>query len=217
MNVVLMILEILGVVAFAFSGALVAMKKEMDIFGGCILAMTTSIGGGIIRDLILGLNPPSAFINPTHALISIGVAIFTYLPFMQKYFAQKHKTYDVIFWIADSVGLGIFVTIGANTCYTVLVNPNLFTVIFLGTLTGVGGGVLRDIFSRDIPKIFVKNFYAIPCVLGSLVFFVVNVLFGILPATIVSGLLVITLRLIAIKFRWNLPQPKYYKTPNQND
>lgn len=210
MDVVFSILEILGTLAFAFSGVLIAMKKGMDIFGACILGMSTATGGGIIRDLILGINPPSAFLNPTHALISIGVSIFAYLPFMQKYFATKHKPYDILFLLTDSLGLGIFTAIGAHTCFEVLGNPNLFTVVFLATLTGVGGGVLRDVFSREIPKIFVKNFYASASILGALAFYLIHFYFGVLPATIVSTLLIITLRLLASRFLWELPKPKYF-------
>lgn len=92
MDSVFFVFEIIGVIAFSLSGALTAMKKEMDIFGACVLGMTTAIGGGIIRDLILGVNPPLAFVNPLHAVLGLGIPALTYLPKIQKLFARnEHK------------------------------------------------------------------------------------------------------------------------------
>jgi cellulose biosynthesis protein BcsQ len=95
MNLVFFIFETIGVIAFSISGALTAMKKEMDIFGACVLGMTTAIGGGIIRDLILGIHPTTAFTNPTHALVGFLVPALMYLPAIQKFFTRnQNKTYD---------------------------------------------------------------------------------------------------------------------------
>ena len=144
MDVVFFILEIIGVIAFSLSGALTAMKKDMDVFGACVLGMTTSIGGGIIRDLILGINPPAAFINPLHAIIGFLLPAITYFPKIQKFLAtNKQQTYDVCLLVADSVGLGVFTVVGVNACYSAIAQPNFFTVIFLGVITGIGGGIIR--------------------------------------------------------------------------
>ena len=211
MNSVFFVFEVIGTIAFAISGALTGMKKGMDILGACVLGMTTAIGGGIIRDLVLGITPPSSFLNPTHALIGIAVSAFTYLPFMQKFFMiNKHKTYDLIMLVADSVGLGAFTVLGVNTCFNVIEDPNLFTAVFLGVITGVGGGVLRDVMAQNIPKIFVKNFYASASILGALFCFVVRKCVDPLTATIVGTLLVVILRFLAAKFLWGLPKPKYF-------
>ena len=211
MNSVFFIFEVIGTIAFALSGALTGMKKGMDILGACVLGMTTAIGGGIIRDLVLGVTPPSSFLNPTHALIGIAVSAFTYLPFMQKFFAiNTHKAYDIIMLVADSVGLGAFTVVGVNTCFKVIEDPNLFTAVFLGVITGVGGGILRDVMSRSIPKIFVKNFYASASILGALVCFVIRKYIDPLTATVVGTLLVVILRFLAVKFRWGLPKPRYF-------
>jgi uncharacterized membrane protein YeiH len=86
MDIVLLVFEILGTVAFSLSGALTAMKKDMDIFGACVLGMTTSIGGGIIRDVILGVTPPTAFVNPMHAIIGFLIPAITYIPVIQRFF-----------------------------------------------------------------------------------------------------------------------------------
>ena len=112
------VFEIIGVIAFSLSGALTAMKKEMDIFGACVLGMTTAIGGGIIRDLILGVNPPAAFVDPLQAVLGLAIPALTYLPIIQKFFARnKHKVHTLSLMIADSVGLGVFTVVGVNACF----------------------------------------------------------------------------------------------------
>ena len=211
MDSVFFVFEIIGVIAFSLSGALTAMKKEMDIFGACVLGMTTAIGGGIIRDLILGITPPTAFVNPLPATLGLVVAALTYLPFIQKFFARnKHKVQALSLMIADSVGLGVFTVMGVNACFESIENPNFFTAVFLGVITGVGGGVLRDVFSMNLPKIFVKHFYACASIAGAIVAFVVEKYFDIpLLASILGAAVVITLRFLASFLRWNLPKPKY--------
>ena len=211
MDSIFFVFEILGVIAFSLSGALTAMKKEMDIFGACVLGMTTAIGGGIIRDLILGITPPTAFVNPLPATLGLVVAALTYLPFIQKFFARnKHRVQALSLMIADSVGLGVFTVMGVNACFESIENPNFFTAVFLGVITGVGGGVLRDVFSMNLPKIFVKHFYACASIAGAIVAFVVEKYFDIpLLASILGAAVVITLRFLASFLRWNLPKPKY--------
>ena len=211
MDSIFFVFEIIGVIAFSLSGALTAMKKEMDIFGACVLGMTTAIGGGIIRDLILGITPPTAFVNPLPATLGLVVAALTYLPFIQKFFARnKHKVQALSLMIADSVGLGVFTVMGVNACFESIEDPNFFTAVFLGVITGVGGGVLRDVFSMNLPKIFVKHFYACASIAGAIVAFVVEKYFDIpLLASILGAAVVITLRFLASFLRWNLPKPKY--------
>jgi uncharacterized membrane protein YeiH len=210
MDYIFFIFEIIGVIAFSLSGALTAMKKEMDIFGACVLGMTTAIGGGIIRDLILGVTPPVSFVNPLHATIGLGVAALTYLPKIQKFFARnKHRVQALSLMIADSVGLGVFTVVGVNACFENIPNPNAFTAIFLGVITGVGGGVLRDVFSMNLPKIFVKHFYACASIAGAIVAYFAHIYFGVLIASISGAIVVITLRFLASFLRWNLPKPKY--------
>lgn len=210
MDSIFFIFEIIGVIAFSLSGALTAMKKEMDIFGACVLGMTTAIGGGIIRDLILGVNPPVAFVNPLHAVLGLGIPALTYLPKIQKFFARnKHRVQALSLMIADSVGLGVFTVVGVNACFDHLQTPNAFTAIFLGVITGVGGGVLRDVFSMNLPKIFVKHFYACASIAGAIVAYFAHIYLDALFASIIGAAVVITLRFLASFLRWNLPKPKY--------
>ena len=210
MDVVFFVLEIIGVVAFSLSGALTAMKKDMDIFGACVLGMTTAIGGGLMRDLILGINPPTCFVNPLHAIIGFLLPAFTYIPRIQKLFTlNQHRTYDICMLIADSVGLGVFTIVGVNTCFKVIADPNSFTAVFLGVITGIGGGILRDLFSLKLPKVFVKHFYACASILGALICFVVRIYVGIFISSILGIITVISLRILASLLHWKLPKPKY--------
>lgn len=209
MGIVFFVLEIVGVVAFSLSGALTAMKREMDIFGAGVLGMTTAVGGGIIRDLILGINPPACFVNPLHAIIGFFLPMLTYVPKIQKTFTQNHrKIYDLCLLIADSVGLGVFTIVGVNTCFEVLLTPNVFTAIFLGVITGIGGGILRDVFSLNLPKVFIKHFYACASILGALISFVTRFYLGVIISSILGIITVISLRILASLLRWKLPKPK---------
>lgn len=211
MDSIFFIFEIIGVIAFSLSGALTAMKKEMDIFGACVLGMTTAIGGGIIRDLILGVTPPAAFVNPLQAVLGLAIPAITYLPAIQKFFSRnKHKVQALSLMIADSVGLGVFTVVGVNACFERLEDPNFFTAVFLGVITGVGGGVLRDVFSMNLPKIFVKHFYACASIAGAIAaFLIVKFFYAPVIASIAGATVVITLRFLASFLRWNLPKPKY--------
>lgn len=216
MNSVFFVLEILGDVAFALSGALTAMKRKMDIFGACVLGMTTAIGGGVIRDLLLGITPPTAFTTPIHALIGIGVSAFSYVPFVQKFLSgENHKKYDACLFFADTLGLAVFTVIGVNTGFELLHNPNLFTTVFLGVITGVGGGVLRDVMSLNLPKIFVKYFYACASILGALVCYLTYGIFGAILSSLLGLFIIIILRVLAAVLHWKLPKPKYEFTSDK--
>ena len=159
--------EILGTIAFAVSGAVVAISKKMDIFGVAILGMTTAVGGGILRDLILGITPPAAFQSPGYALTSIAVSMLVFLPPVRRLLHWNEKLYDTALLLFDAIGLGIFTVIGVQTAYIATGELNAFLAIFVGVVTGCGGGVMRDVFAGSPPYIFVKHFYATASLLGS--------------------------------------------------
>ena len=154
--------EILGTIAFAVSGAVVAISKKMDIFGVAILGMTTAVGGGILRDLILGITPPAAFQSPGYALTSIAVSMLVFLPPVRRLLHWNEKLYDTALLLFDAIGLGIFTVIGVQTAYIATGELNAFLAIFVGVVTGCGGGVMRDVFAGSPPYIFVKHFLSIP-------------------------------------------------------
>ena len=193
-------LEIIGTIAFSLSGAAVGIRKKMDILGVAALAVITAVGGGIIRDIIIGVVPPTAFCDPVYAIIAIAVAVIAFLPFISKKIDLNH----FIWVLADSIGLGAFTVIGVSTGFAF---DNLFLQVFLGVITGVGGGVIRDICSNEIPMIFVKHFYACPSIIGAVVCAVLN-RFDSTLAMVSGFIIVLVLRLLAAKYRWHLPKAK---------
>lgn len=192
------ILEIIGTIAFSVSGAVVGIKKKMDILGVATLGVITAVGGGILRDIIIGVVPPTAFRNPAYTLIAIAVAVLAFFPFVSRKINLDH----FIWILADSIGLGAFTMIGVSSGTAF---DNLFLEVFLGVLTGVGGGVIRDICSGDIPMIFVKHFYACPCIIGAIICAVLNRYDPDL-AIVVGFAVILILRLLAAKFKWHLPK-----------
>ena len=192
----LTLLEYIGTVAFSISGAMVAIDNKMDIFGVVMLGLTTAVGGGMLRDVILGNNPPMIFNSP----FTIFVAVICFLPSVRKYI----KKADITIQIMDAIGLAIFTIVGVETSIDY---NNLLLSIFVGTLTGVGGGALRDIFAHNDLYIFTKHFYACAAIIGSIVCFYLFKINDNLTI-LVSFAVIFVLRLCAMKYKWNLPKAK---------
>ena len=206
-STLLFIFEIIGTVSFAISGAALGIKKKMDIFGVTILGIITAVGGGVIRDLILGRTPPATFENPIYALVAMAVSLITFLPFVRKLVADKAiKAYNIFMLITDSVGLGIFTVIGIKAANSLSLGHNIFLAIFVGVVTGCGGGVLRDIIADEKPYIFVKHFYATASIIGAIACSVLWSVVGEITAMLIGAGVVILLRLLAAHFRWSLPK-----------
>lgn len=203
---ILIVLQIIGTLAFAISGAVVGIEKKMDIFGVAILGLTTAVGGGILRDLVLNITPPSAFRDPIYAITAIIISMLFFIPSVHKAFEQKGKIYDTLFLIMDSIGLGLFTVIGVQVALTTILEKNYFLILFVGVLTGVGGGLLRDVFAGNMPYIFVKHFYACASIIGACICMFLWVWTGELIAMIVGASVTVLLRLLAAHFRWSLPK-----------
>ncbi|MBQ1377514.1 MAG: TRIC cation channel family protein [Lachnospiraceae bacterium] len=191
-------LEIIGTIAFAVSGAMVAIGKKMDIFGVIMLGVTTAVGGGVIRDVILDTTPPLVFQNPVYALTGAVVSLLVFLPFIRR----KINVDGLILQVMDSIGLAIFVVVGIR--YSISFE-NRFLSVFVGVLTGVGGGVMRDIFAGDRPMIFVRHFYACAAILGALLCIFLWEIDENL-AMISGAALIFVIRILAARFRWHLPK-----------
>jgi len=203
---ILFVLEIIGTLAFALSGALTAIKHKMDIFGVAILGLTTATGGGIIRDLILGVRPPTMFTKPVYALTALALSIIVFLRPIRKYLNHEHPHFDLWVLLSDSAGLGVFTVAGVRTAMRLGYGSNVFLCIFIGVITGVGGGVLRDIFAGDRPYIFVRHFYATASLIGAAASVALFNYLDAVPAFIIGTVLIFALRLAAAHFHWNLPR-----------
>ncbi len=204
-----MILEIIGTIAFAVSGTLVAIKAKFDVFGVLVVGCITAVGGGITRDIIVGQTPPLIFSN----LYILGIAALTSVTVFAIAYT-KRKTFEKL-WepiehvnnYFDAAGLAAFTVMGTELAFTYGISNNVLLTITLGVLTGVGGGLLRDIFTENTPYIFKKHIYALASILGASVYYVIRLYVDntILP-TIAGIIVVFLLRLLATKFRWSLPK-----------
>lgn len=208
MDEFIFILELIGTVAFASSGAMIAIEKKMDIFGVNVLGATTAVGGRIMRDIILGLTPPGAFSHPVYVLVA---ALTSTILFVIAYakptaFESRVKTdyYDKLMFWCDTAGLGIFTVVGIQAAVRAVGGENVFFFVFIGTLTGVGGGVLRDIMAGETPYILVKHIYACAAIAGGIVCVVGRTAFGEAYGTILGLAATVLLRFLAAHFRWNL-------------
>lgn len=191
-------IDILGTIAFAISGVLVAMEKRLDLFGVLIIAFVTAIGGGTLRDLLIG-NTPVVWMRDLTYVTTIFIAVVFAIAF-----AKQLKYLRKSLFLFDTIGIGLYTMLGVEKG----LEANLLPImcIFLGTMTACFGGVIRDILCNEIPVIFRKEIYATACILGGASYF----LFIQLPiksdyAYVAAIMVVITLRLLAVRFGIRLP------------
>ena len=191
-------LDILGTIAFAISGALVAMHKKLDPFGVLIIAFATAVGGGTLRDVLIGRNPVGWMQDLNYVYVILGATTFTIL------FRKKIALLNKSLFLFDTIGLGVFTIIGTEIGIAYNLHPLIS--IALGTITATFGGVIRDILCSEIPVIFRKEIYASACIIGSLTFIVLHN--TSLPSNaiyIITIMIVIVIRLVSVKFTLSLP------------
>ena len=204
----LFLMELVGTVAFAASGAVIAIRKGMDLFGICVLGEVTAVGGGMMRDMILGI-VPGALLSPVYTIIACltSLALFAGFSAYQRLFQGRLGVFsDHLLRLMDAVGLGIFTVVGINTGMEEGYSHELFLLVFLGTLTGVGGGLLRDVLAGEPPSILVRHIYACASIAGAVSYVLAERYLGTLPALVLSPCLVVVIRLLASHYRWNLPR-----------
>ena len=192
------IIDILGTIAFAISGVLVAFHKRMDLFGILIIAFVTAVGGGTLRDMLIGETPVSWMRDITYTYVILASAIFAII------FRSKINYLRTSLFLFDTIGIGLYSLVGIEKGLNAELHPII--CIALGTMTATFGGVIRDILCNEIPVIFRKEIYATACILGGVTYFLLrelpidnNLVF------IISGAIVIGIRLIAVKFKIGLP------------
>lgn len=200
--------DILGTTAFALSGTMVAVSRRMDIFGVFVLAAATAVGGGILRDVIIGNIPPAALRSDLYlwiVIITIAVtcAIIRYIT-MRRDLMDRFKN---VYLISDAIGLGSFTVTG--TMLGCSYYPTMWVLaITLGVVTAVGGGVIRDVLAGQVPTIFLQDIYASASLIGSCMLYIAFIILEI-PAEIsciIGFSVTLILRMLAIHFHWNLPR-----------
>ena len=205
---IIFIVEIIGTIAFASSGAMVAVRKRLDLFGIIVLGVITAVGGGMLRDLMIGNIPPNMFRNPVYVLAAFLTVLVLFLLFRCWPFllgSRYIEGYEKIMNILDAIGLGAFTVIGIDTGVEAGYGDYHFLIIFLGVITGIGGGILRDIMAGETPYVFKKHIYACASIAGACLYVVLLQVTRSDSAMIGSALLVVAIRILASHFRWDLP------------
>ena len=196
------VLDLFGTMAFAVTGAFKAIEHKADIVGIIILATITGVAGGTIRDVVFGKTLPNSLIDPTYVIITVISAIVLFLLY------SKMKKHWNVFLKFDALGLGVFTVIGATFAYN-LFGMNFLIIVLSGMLTAIGGGILRDVFVNQTPIVFVKELYASASFIGAITFyFTLLITNEVYAATILGIILTTGLRLVAMKYNWNLPKVK---------
>ena len=191
-------LDILGSIAFAISGVLAAIHKKMDPFGIFIIAFVTAVGGGTLRDILIGQTPVNWMRDMTFVFVILGATVFAIIV------RNKINYLRTSLFLFDTIGIGLYTVVGIEKGLGAGLNPVI--CIALGTISACFGGVIRDILCNEIPVIFRKEIYATACIIGGLSYFA----FNRLPLEtdfvfIFAGLIVIAIRIIAVRFKIALP------------
>lgn len=194
------VIEFIGTFAFALSGIRLASAKQFDVFGAWIVGMATAIGGGTLRDLMLGLQP--FWMTNSSYFICCAVAVLWVMLF-RKYMVRQNNAW----FIFDTIGLALFNVIGIEK--TLNLGLPAWTAITMGGVTGAGGGIIRDVLINEEPLIFRKEIYAMACVAGGLIY-VAGGEMGMGPNAnaFLSSLTVIIIRILAVRRHWHLPVVK---------
>ena len=194
------VIEWLGTVAFAISGFRLAAKKDFDLFGAYVVGFVTAIGGGTLRDLLLGLQP--FWMSSSRYLVCTAIGLLFVILF------RKHLIrLDITFFIFDTLGLALFTVVGIDK--TLSLGHTFWVATIMGTMTGVAGGVMRDVLIAEIPLIFRKEIYASACLIGCLCYYLCTKLNAGYDLTVMLTIVVITLtRIMAVKYGISIPKLK---------
>ena len=191
--------DLFGTAVFAFSGVLVAGRLRMDAIGVIVLAAVTAIGGGTIRDLLIGASPIFWIKDPTYLWVILGTSAFgmwlARVPSRLPWYALP---------VADAFGLALFVVIGTKKA--LLVGTSDMVAVVMGVITGVAGGLIRDVLAREVPMVLQKEIYATACILGGIVYILcIKLGLSYVPAMVISMLGVLVVRVTAIFRHLSLP------------
>ena len=209
------IVEILGTIAFATSGAMVAISKKVDIFGVLVLSGITALGGGCIRDVLIGALPPRMFSDYRYVIVATIVALMVFIIayIFRDLYEKSQKTVDSVNNYIDALGLGIFTVTGVQVALESGYKSNAILAVCLGVITGIGGGVLRDVMLGEIPFVLKKRIYALASIAGGVTYYYLS--FSSLSRTksiIIAVAVTFVIRLLATIFRLNLPKVKLRET-----
>ncbi|MBW4891039.1 trimeric intracellular cation channel family protein [Mucilaginibacter sp. HMF5004] len=193
----IIIIELFGTIAFAISGAVSAIEKKLDLFGVLVLAFVTAIGGGTIRDVLIGNTPVTWMRDLNTPMVILATAL------LAVFFKNRLKLLPKTLFLFDTLGLGLFTVTGIQKGIAMGISPGI--CVALGTITGCFGGVMRDLLLREIPVLFRKEFYASACIVGGSVYVLLLPVCGQVIAQTVAIVIICALRSLAVRFNWRLP------------
>ena len=203
------LLDIMGVASFAVSGAMVAVNRKADLFGVLFLAVVTALGGGIIRDVMLGQLPPRMFTSYVYIAVAVAFALAVFIAALlgkEKYRVNEARL-DAVDNVFDAIGLAAFTVSGANIVIETYGLGNPVLIVAMGMTTGFGGGMLRDVFTNTMPMVLCKHVYAVASLAGGLIYYLMLRL-GVaeLVCDVTAMAVIFILRMLATRFKWNLPR-----------
>lgn len=192
------IIDILGTISFAMSGALTAMRKKLDVFGILIIALVTSVGGGTLRDILIGKTPVSWMLNMTFVYVIISATVVAII--FRGYLKYVRRS----LFLFDTIGIALYTIAGVQIATAAGLDP--VVCVILGTISACFGGVLRDILCNEIPIIFHKEIYATVCLLGGSIYLGLSEAgMSQAYAMVISGIVIILIRTLAVVKQWSLP------------
>lgn len=196
----LYIIDLTGTFVFAMSGVITASERRMDIFGASVIGFVTAVGGGTIRDILIGSTPVGWMLN-SHYLFAISAGILVAL-FLHKHISRWYKT----MFLFDTVGIGLFTLLGMQKTLTFGLSPTV--AVMMGTVSAVFGGVVRDVLVNRVPLIFRKEVYATACLAGAIFYAILEPFYpGSIWTVLLSMALIIAIRVTAVRRNWALPLP----------
>ena len=207
-SVVIYIMEIVGTVAFAVSGSFVAVKGSLDLFGVIFVGCITAVGGGISRDILMGKFPPNIFSNTEFLALAAATCILSFIVSYKKRksFSDFRKRLEVVNNFFDAIGLAAFTITGVESAIKSGFSDLPVFAISMGVLTGIGGGILRDVLVDKTPYVLRKHIYALASALGGCLYFYARIFINKSLAAFVSMAIIIIVRIMATKFHWKLPK-----------
>ncbi|MTD57258.1 trimeric intracellular cation channel family protein [Amycolatopsis pithecellobii] len=195
------LLSLIGIAAFAVSGAVVGVRRRLDLLGVVVVGLATGTGGGVLRDLALNVSPPAAFTHWPTLAVAVGASLGVFVLHGR---LSRLRRLELVF---DAFGMGLFAATGASYALDRAAGP--MAAVLIGTLTAVGGGVIRDVLVNEIPIVLRRELYAISALAGAVLTVALVAATGSLPLSTVAGvILAVGLRLISLWRGWHLPAPK---------
>lgn len=203
------ITEIIGIIAFAISGAIVGIKKHFDLFGIIVLGVITAVGGGALRDITLGIIPPTMFKNPIYVVVAFMTSCVTFgaAAIVRAKFNKNKQFFVEVVNFFDAIGLGVFAVTGTNTAIVHGFEHNAFLAIFVGVITGIGGGMVRDVLAGKVPFVLFKDIYASAAIVGAgIYYFMYTNHYNPILSVVLAIVITIVIRMLASYYHLGLPK-----------